>query len=111
MTYTITLHNPGFTLQDASFSDTLPPGVAYAGNLLPSSGQAEHNAGTITWAGAVPSNQPVTVQFDVTIDAGNTGVQAITNQVVLEDGQGGQLVRQATLFVNGVAIYLPVIQQ
>jgi uncharacterized repeat protein (TIGR01451 family) len=110
VTYTILVQNPGADLENASFSDTLPAGVVYAGSLSASSGQAVYSAGVVTWTGEAPSNQTVTVRFDVIIDALISGMQVITNQVLLDDGWGNQIQRQVSLIVNSSPLYLPYFQ-
>ncbi|MBN1250405.1 MAG: VCBS repeat-containing protein, partial [Anaerolineae bacterium] len=59
LTYTIALNNPGAALASAMLTDTLPSGLAFAGNLWASSGLASQNGGTVTWRGEVPSGAPV----------------------------------------------------
>ena len=55
ITYTITLRNPGQTMNNASMTDPLPPELVYAGNLWASSGIASYADGMVSWNGAVSS--------------------------------------------------------
>ncbi len=90
-------------------TDTLPAGLHYLGNLWASAGSYGQSGGVITWTGAVAGGSPVTISFNATVDAGITAPQAIVNVAWLDDGQGNIRSRQATVIVNGLAIYLPVV--
>ena len=76
-----------------------------------SSGQANYNAGVVTWSGEVASTAPVTVEFDVIISDQIQGTQVIVNTVSLNDGQGNMLERRMVVIVNGSSTYLPVISR
>ncbi len=70
LTFTVTLHNPSRTLNNASMTDPLPPELDFAGNLWASSGTASYTNGTVSWNGAVSSSVDVVIRFDATVDAG-----------------------------------------
>ncbi len=108
LTYTIELRNPGPLLENVSMTDTLPADVTYAGNLIFSSGTADETGGVVTWAGDVSAADPVVVQFDVTVSDQIVGSQLIVNTALIDDGQGNELSRHATVIVNGSSIYLPL---
>jgi uncharacterized repeat protein (TIGR01451 family) len=111
LTYTILLNNPGQPLVNVALTDTLPSGLAYAGNLSASAGQAAYSGGAVTWTGVVSATAPVTVRFAVTVSDQLTGTHVIVNTVSLDDGQGTVLQRQAVVIVNGASIYLPVVSR
>jgi uncharacterized repeat protein (TIGR01451 family) len=108
LTYTIELRNPGPLLETVSMTDTLPVDVTYAGNLIASSGTANESGGVVTWGGEVSAGDPIEIQFDVTVGDQIVGTQVIVNTVLIDDGQGNELSRQATVIVNGSSIYLPL---
>ena len=110
LTYTITLRNPGLSLPEAAFTDTLPAEVDYAGGLSATSGIASESDGVITWSGAVSPGNPVTVQFDVTVDAVIVYPTNVTNQVYIVDGQGNTILREAKTLINGFGVYLPLVK-
>ena len=109
LTYTIQLKNPGPDLPHVVMTDTLPAGLHYLDNLWASAGSYGQSGGVITWTGAVAGGSPVTITFNATVDAGMTAPQAIVNVAWLNDGQGNIEPRQATVIVNGLATYLPVV--
>ncbi|MCD4738767.1 MAG: FG-GAP-like repeat-containing protein [Anaerolineae bacterium] len=111
LTYTITLHNPGPGLPGVRVTDTLPSEVHYLGDLWASSGSYGEAGGIITWTGEAPAAAPVTITFGVTVSAQLTTPYTIVNTVLLDDGLGNVLERQATVIANGYAVYLPVIQR
>jgi uncharacterized repeat protein (TIGR01451 family) len=116
LTYTILLRNSGPALPGVTLSDALPAGLSYAGNLSASSGTALETGGVITWSGAVPPGEGVTIRYDAGIDddtidaiirAESPPAQVIANTAIIEDGQGNNLRRQAVVVVGGYAVYLP----
>ena len=107
LTYTIELRNPGSLLENVTMTDTLPADVTYAGNLIFSSGAASEAGGVVTWGGEVSAADPVVVQFDVIVSAQIVGEQVIVNTALIDDGQGNELSRHATVIVNGYTVYLP----
>ena len=59
---------------------------------------------------AVSAGEPVAITFSAVVDAGITQPALLINPVVIDDGQGNQLQREAVAFVNSIGIYLPIIQ-
>lgn len=108
ISYTILLQNPGPALEAATMTDTLPSGVAFAGNLTASLGTASESSGVITWQGVVSAADPVTIQFDALVSAAISEPQAIVNTAVINDGEGHILQREAMIIVNGHTVYLPL---
>jgi len=111
ITYTVTLQNPGPVLAGARVTDTLPSGVTYAGDLWASAGSYGESGGVITWTGDVPAGSPVVIGFSAVVDAGITDPTAIVNAAVVNDGLGNVLSRQATVIVDGYAVFMPVVMR
>lgn len=111
ITYTVTLRNAGPVLAGVRVTDTLPSGVTYAGGLWASAGSYGEAGGVVTWTGDVTAGTPVTITFSATVDAGITEPQAIANSVLLDDGVGTVLSRQATVIANGYAAFMPVVMR
>lgn len=109
--YTITLRNPGPTLENVEMTDALPPQLSYAGGLSASSGTAQESGRVITWNGAVSAGQPVLIQFDASVSANLFSPQPIVNTAVISDGLGNSWQTQAVTFINGFALYLPQVSR
>jgi uncharacterized repeat protein (TIGR01451 family) len=109
LTFTITLHNPGLTINEASMVDTLPPELTYRGNLWTSSGSATYSAGTVSWNGAVPKDVEVIIQFDVNVDAEITSPTVIGNIAIIADGAGHSWLREAQVYIFYSPTFLPMI--
>ena len=109
VTFTILLQNPGLVLDTVSITNALPSGLSFAGNLTASSGSANESGGVISWQGAVTSAVPVTIQFDVLVSAAISSPQAIVNTALIDDGDGNVIQREATIIVNGLRSFLPVV--
>ncbi len=109
ITYTIVLRNTGSPATGIAMTDALPAGVTYQDNLSATSGNASYANGSVTWSGDVSQQAPVTIRFDVTLNAQVTGAQIITNTATIGDGLGGSLQRQAAFAANGAALYLPLV--
>ena len=109
LTVTITLRNPGPDLPDVTLENPLPPQLNYAGGLSASSGLATVTAGAITWAGAVNAATPVTISYQATVNASITTPTLITNEAVLDDGQGASMTLSTLLMANGQLHYLPLL--
>jgi uncharacterized repeat protein (TIGR01451 family) len=107
--YTVTLRNPGPTLDSAVMTDTLPNQISYAGGLTATSGSVQHTGGVVTWQGKVSGATPVVIQFDASVNAGIETSQAIINSAEISDGLGNTTQRQAVSFVDGHALHLPQI--
>ena len=109
VTVKITLNNPGPLLPGASLTSPLPAQVAYAGGLTASNGTPAYVAEEVSWSGAVPASVPVTIQYEVTVNAGITAPTPIAFTAVLDDGVGKQNTLSATVIANGLPTYLPLI--
>ena len=109
LTFTITLRNPGRTLNDASMTDVLPPELAYAGNLWASSGMASDSNGTVIWNGAVSSSADVVIRYEGIVDAGISTPTVIINTAVIMDGAGHNWQRQSRVYVFTKSIFLPIV--
>ena len=109
VTFTILLQNPGLVLDTVSITNALPSGLSFAGNLTASSGSANESGGVISWQGAVTSAVPVTIQFDVLVSAAISSPQAIVKTALIDDGDGNVIQREATIIVNGLRSFLPVV--
>ncbi len=103
LTYTLLLRNEGYTdALGAALSDVLPLSTTYLpGSLWASSGDAGYDPATraVTWTGAVPMSDLVTVTFAVTVDLGLGDGAAIVNRAWVSDGAGGGFWREATATV------------
>jgi uncharacterized repeat protein (TIGR01451 family) len=108
--YTFALRNRGSSLKQVTATDTLPPGLQFAGNLQASSGTAGQAGGVVSWQGAILTNQVVTISFDADLDASLTGYHAIRNQLLVDAGNGQALTLPANVFTNAVPVYLPVLK-
>ncbi len=109
VTVKITLNNPGPLLPGASLTSPLPAQVAYTGGLTASNGTPAYVAGEVSWSGAVPASVPVTIQYEVTVNAGIIAPTPIAFTAVLDDGVGKQNTLSATVIANGLPTYLPLI--
>ena len=109
VTVQITLKNPGPTLPGVSLTSAIPGQVTYAGGLTASSGTPTYGSGQVSWSGAVLAGVPVTIQFDVTVNAGVTSPTPIVVTAVLDDGEGNQDQLSAMMIANGLPTYLPLI--
>jgi hypothetical protein len=90
-------------------TDTLSADLNYLGNLWSSSGTYGESGGVITWTGSVGSALPVTITYGVTVSALLVDPQAISNTVLIDDGDGNVLQRWASVIVNAHSSYLPLV--
>ena len=111
LTYTISLENPGPALSGVCVTDTLPAEVHYLGNLWASAGRYGEAGGVVTWTGTVSPAEPVTITFGATVSQQVVAPQAIVNTALVDDGRGKVWVRQATVILNGYAVYLPLVRK
>ena len=109
--YTIRLYNPGPAMSGVRVTDTLPSEVSYLGNLEASAGSYGVAGGVITWSGTVSASVPIEITFSVTVSKQSAAAYAIVNTALINDGQGVEWSRQATAFVNGYTVYLPLIRR
>ena len=109
--YTIRLYNPGPAMPGVRVTDTIPSNVYYLGDLWASAGSYGQTDGVITWSGTVSASVPITITFSVTATEQIATSYAIVNTALINDGQGEVWSRQATAFVNGYTVYLPLIRR
>ena len=109
--YTIQLKNPGSILSSAQITSTLPVGVTYQGDVAATSGSVSEAGGVITWDGEVSTAAPVTITYSAQVDAGVTEPTYLINTVLIDDGLGNLLERQAIAVANGFGNYLPLVQK
>ena len=105
------LKNPGPTLDTASLTHNVPSNVTYAGSLSATSGSPNHNAGVVTWNGAVAKGTAVTISYEVTINGDVTDPTAITGSATANDGLGNDYALNAMIIANGTNTYLPVVMR
>jgi uncharacterized repeat protein (TIGR01451 family) len=110
LTFTITLRNPGRTLNNASMTDPLPSELAYTGNLWSSSGTANYSDGIVSWNGAVSPSNDVVIRFDATVDAGIASPTVIDNIAMIGDGAGHNSQRHAFVYVLSIPSFLPLVR-
>ncbi|MEM1041477.1 MAG: proprotein convertase P-domain-containing protein [Bacteroidota bacterium] len=83
-TITVQLRNAGTeTGETVMFENVLPEGLAYAGNLSASLGEAGEEGGTVTWTVDVADGGSETLSFDVTVDENAPG-GALENEAQVE---------------------------
>ncbi len=111
VTYTVTLRNSGPELSSVRLTDTLNSKVSFTGYLWASSGQYGQAGGVITWTGAVSAAAPVMLRFGVSVSPAITQPTAISNALIIDDGLGNTLQPQATLIVNALNVYLPLVMK
>lgn len=109
VTVNITLRNDGPDLDSASLISQIPANTTYAGNLTASSGAPTYSAGEVSWSGVVETAVPLTLQFDITINAGVIAPTLITGSAELDDGLGNQTQISSAIMANGELTFLPFI--
>ena len=109
ITVKITLKNPGPTLPGVSLNSAIPGQVSYAGGLDASGGTPAYGSGQVSWSGAVPAGTPVTIEYNVTVNAGVMVPTPIGFTAVLDDGEGNQETLSALIIANGLPTYLPLV--
>jgi len=110
LTVTIHLKNAGPALEDVKLTNPLPAPTTFAGGLTASSGTAAYSGGQVTWSGAVPGGQPVTVQYHLAVKGNVTAPTLIVNKAEVDDGLGYVRTLSAAVMANGLIIHLPSIQ-
>lgn len=108
---TITLRNPGPDLPAVTLQNPIPAHTTFAGELNASSGSVTFAGGAVAWSGAVPAGAPVTISYQLTIDAGVSGHTLITNQATVDDGQNAPFILSTQILTNSLQNYLPIIQR
>ena len=109
ITFTITLHNPGRTLNNASVTDPLPVELLFNGNLWASSGSPGYANGVVSWNGAVSPSSDVLIYFDAIVDGDIVSPTVIHNIATISDGAGHYWQRQANIYVLELAFFIPLV--
>ncbi|HEY4721939.1 MAG TPA: FG-GAP-like repeat-containing protein, partial [Anaerolineae bacterium] len=110
LTYTIRLINPGPTLSSARVTDTLPSNAFLIGSSVwASSGSWGVGGSVLTWTGAVTQSIGVTATYVMTLSSDIVQPTAIINTALLDDGLGNVQSRTVAAFVNGYAVFLPLV--
>jgi uncharacterized repeat protein (TIGR01451 family) len=109
LTFTITLRNPGRTLNNVNMTDPLPSKLKFAGNLWASSGTATYTDGIVSWNGAGRTSIDVVIHFDVIVDEGIISPTIIANIATITDEAGHQWQKRAPVFVLGIPFFLPLL--
>lgn len=110
--YTIRLVRTGYPLTDTvHLNDVIPNGLTYVpGSLTATSGSVDAGlVPTLSWTGQLSDTAQVEIGFSVSVIEPFTAV--IVNSVEIDGGSAGQLNRSATVLVNGVETYLPIIRK
>jgi uncharacterized repeat protein (TIGR01451 family) len=112
LTYTITLSNPGPDLPGVVVTATLPSEVTYLGDAWASAGNVDDTGGRITWNGEVAEGDPVVIRCHAQVGAGVLDAMMLVGSVEINDGSGGEILEKlASVIVNGVAMFLPMINR
>lgn len=108
VTYTIVLRNTGGPLvASARVTDTLPGGLDYIdGSFAATLGTVQAAPPVLQWTGVMSTTPVVTLTYAVTVTA--AGPISLVNSAEIEFG-GAVLPRSATVIVDGLKLYLPLI--
>jgi uncharacterized repeat protein (TIGR01451 family) len=108
ITYTIVLRSTGGPLATSTrVTDTLPAGLNYvAGSFVATLGTIQATPPVLTWNGVISTTPVVTLTYVTTVTA--PGPIGLTNTAEIEYA-GDAFSRTATVIVNGVKLYLPLI--
>jgi uncharacterized repeat protein (TIGR01451 family) len=110
VTYTLVLRNAGGSFTHTMrLTDTLPINLTYLpGSLTATHGAPDDSsAPTLRWSGVMSSVYAVTVTYAATVSTAIT--QTISNTVTINPGFAAPFARSATIVVNGMRLYLPLI--
>ncbi|MGH8247651.1 MAG: PQQ-dependent sugar dehydrogenase, partial [Gammaproteobacteria bacterium] len=110
ITYTIVLRNSGAAFANTvRLTDTIPAGLTYqAGSLTATLGTPDDSsAPTLTWNGVMSNTLVATVTYAVTVSA--VTAQTISNTVTIHPDFSAPFARSATILVNALQLYMPVI--
>jgi uncharacterized repeat protein (TIGR01451 family) len=110
LTYTIALRNTGgpFT-HTVRITDTIPTGLNYLpGSFTATTGSIDDSsAPMLKWSGIMSATPSITLTYVVTVSVPDPA--AITNNAIVDPGSGSPFTRSATIVVNGLKVYLPLI--
>jgi len=111
LSFTIQLDNPGRSLLSVMATSTLPNGVTYQGDVSATSGSVAESGSVITWKGQVAMADPITITYSARVNDGITEPTLLVNTVLIDDGLGNLIHRNASVIANGTAVYMPLIQK
>lgn len=108
VTYTIVLRNTGGPLAaSARVTDTLPGGLNYVGGSFAATlGTVQAAPPVLKWTGVMSTTPVVTLTYAATVTA--VGPISLVNSAEIEF-DGTVLSRSATVIVDGLTLYLPLI--
>jgi len=108
LTYDIVVVGTG---QHATIVDPLPSGVTYVNGSLryePAVGTMSAEPSQISWSGTLPENTALRLTFDVVVSSATPSV--VVNRAYVNDGLS-QYTLSAVTLVNGIGVYLPIVQR
>jgi len=108
ITYTIVLRSTGGPLSASTrVTDTLPTGLNYvAGSFVATLGAVQATPPVLKWSGVISATPVVTLSYVTTVSV--PGPIGLMNTAEIEYA-GNSFNRTATVIVNGVKLYLPLI--
>jgi len=109
ITYTINLVNVGILPDFGELDLQIPIQLVYTGGLITSSGIANYSAGNIHWEGALEKNVPVQIHFNTQVDISISDPTIISTTAFLQ-GKNSSIELTKIIFVNGLEVFLPLIQ-
>ena len=112
LTYTLTLVNTGTAAATAQVTDTLPAEVTWANSYSVSAGTLTWEAGEnrLHWSGTVNVGTPVIIVYQVTVNAGLSNGEIISNAATVNAGAGITFdIRAPDVTVVAHYLYLPLI--
>jgi uncharacterized repeat protein (TIGR01451 family) len=112
VTYTVVIRNGiGPVSPTVLFTDTVPGGLSYLSGTLTATAGTITDAGapTLRWSGVLTPTPVVTVTYAVTVTA--TVPQTITNAAVIAMPGYEFITRTATVRVNWLRVYLPLVMR
>lgn len=113
-TYTMVIRNTGKLLSETVvLTDTIPQGLSYVpGSLSATLGTVDDSsAPTLRWSGVLSEQRSVTITYQVRVEVPEDRVQFLTNTATLTVPSLEAILRQATVAVNGQALYMPVVMK
>jgi uncharacterized repeat protein (TIGR01451 family) len=110
VTYSIALRNSGNLIANTlRVTDVIPIGLSYvSGSLTATRGTPnEASAPTLKWSGVMSNVSIITLTYAVSVSSNTT--EALLNTATINPGIGSPFNRSATIIVNGLRVYLPLI--
>jgi uncharacterized repeat protein (TIGR01451 family) len=110
ITYAIVLRNSGTLIANTGrVTDVIPIGLSYVnGSFTATRGTIDASgAPTLKWSGVMSNVSIVTLTYAVTVSINTT--QALINTATINPDIGSPFTRSATIVVNGLRVYLPLL--